>query len=285
MEAEVKCARPGALLAALLAGLLALFQIDRLSGQVPGDLARERAEWADWLRTAPTSPFAALAQTPVGSGITLGPGNADVPLAGVALTRVTEESEGVYLESGGDRRILPRNRGTPLGNYLLRLTGPARQSTLAVYGKPTGVRAPTYFPYDRSLVITASLDPPARPGPQRLLTLEGVVVEAVAAGSVAVPLGAVKASLQVMRIPDPESGESDLMIYFRDETNGDGSYPAGRFLLLTPAGGGKYRLDFNRARNPFCAYSTVYACPAPWPGNAIAAPVRAGEQYHAASGH
>ena len=268
-----------------VAAQLANGSVPRLVAQVPADLARERAEWEAWLRSAPTSPFAALAQTPVGSGITLGPGNADVPLAGVALTRVTEESEGVYLQSGGDRRLLPRNRGTPLGNYLLRLTGPARQSTLAVYGKPTGVRVPTYFPYDRSLVITASLDPPARPGPQRLLTLEGAVVEAVAAGSVAVPLGAVKTSLQVMRIPDPESGESDLMIYFRDETNGDGSYPAGRFLLLIPAGGGNYRLDFNRARNPFCAYSTVYACPAPWAGNTIAAPVRAGEQYHAASGN
>lgn len=280
----MKGARPGGILAALLAGLLALFQVDRLPGQVAADLARERTEWEDWLRTAPTSPFAALAQTPIGSGITLGPSDTDVPLAGVALTRVTEESEGVYLQSGGEKRILPRNGGTPLGNYLLRLTGPSRQSTLAVYGKPTGVQAPTYFPYDRSLVFTASLNPPARPGPQRLLTLEGVVVEAVAAGSVVVPLGAEKASLQVMRIPDPDSGESDLMIYFRDQTNGDGSYPAGRFVLLIPAGGGNYRLDFNRARNPFCAYSTVYACPAPWPGNTIAAPVRAGEQYHGSSG-
>ena len=73
--------------------------------------------------------------------------------------------------------------------------------------------------------------------------------------------------------------ESELEIYFRDGTNGEGSYPAGRFVALVPESGGRYRLDFNRARNPFCAYSTAYPCPAPWRGNTIAAPVRAGERY------
>jgi uncharacterized protein (DUF1684 family) len=66
---------------------------------------------------------------------------------------------------------------------------------------------------------------------------------------------------------------------FRDETNGRGSYPAGRFVSLSPIADGRYRLDFNRARNPFCAYSSAYPCPAPWRGNAIPAPVPAGERY------
>ena len=58
-----------------------------------------------------------------------------------------------------------------------------------------------------------------------------------------------------------------------------GTYPAGRFVPLVPARGGRYRLDFNRARNPFCAYSSAYPCPAPWRGNTIPAPVEAGERY------
>ena len=78
-------------------------------------------------------------------------------------------------------------------------------------------------------------------------------------------------------MPDPVSGEATLEIYFRDLTNGQGSYPAGRFVELIPQADGRYRLDFNRARNPFCAYSSAYACPIPWRGNAIPAPVRAGE--------
>ena len=78
---------------------------------------------------------------------------------------------------------------------------------------------------------------------------------------------------------DPGTGESELEIFFRDSTNGNGTYPAGRFVSLIPLGDGRYRLDFNRARNPFCAYSTAYACPLPWQGNVLPAPVRAGEQY------
>ena len=84
--------------------------------------------------------------------------------------------------------------------------------------------------------------------------------------------------LAVRRIPGDDE-ESDLETYFRDATNGHGSYPAGRFVTLSPLPDGHYRLDFNRARNPFCAYSSAYACPAPWSGNGLSGPVRAGERY------
>jgi uncharacterized protein (DUF1684 family) len=83
----------------------------------------------------------------------------------------------------------------------------------------------------------------------------------------------------VLRILTPGSDESELMIYFRDGSNAAGTYPAGRFVELIPAGAGRYRLDFNRARNPYCAYNTAYPCPAPWRGNTIPVPVRAGEKY------
>ena len=112
-----------------------------------------------------------------------------------------------------------------------------------------------------------------------MLTLEGMDVEAEAAGSVTVPLGKSPTRLQVMRMPVPGTEETELQVYFRDLTNNRGTYPAGRFVELTPLDGGKYRIDFNLARNPFCAYSSVYPCPVPWPGNSISAPVEAGEKY------
>jgi uncharacterized protein (DUF1684 family) len=73
--------------------------------------------------------------------------------------------------------------------------------------------------------------------------------------------------------------EAEMQVFFRDSTNGRGSYPAGRFVTLDPAGSGRYRLDLNRARNPFCAYNTVFPCPPPWPGNSIPAAIAAGERY------
>jgi hypothetical protein len=86
-------------------------------------------------------------------------------------------------------------------------------------------------------------------------------------------------ALRVFRLPVQAGEEWELEIYFRDSTNGRGTYPAGRFVSLLPLGGRRYLLDFNRARNPFCGYSAVYACPAPWRGNRIAAAVEAGERY------
>jgi uncharacterized protein (DUF1684 family) len=112
-----------------------------------------------------------------------------------------------------------------------------------------------------------------------MLTAEGTEVEATEAGTVSPVIGGKLAPLRVFRIPAPGGEESELEIYFRDGTNGRGSYPSGRFVSLIPTDDGRYRLDFNRARNPFCAYSTVYPCPAPWRGNTIASPVEAGEKY------
>jgi uncharacterized protein (DUF1684 family) len=115
----------------------------------------------------------------------------------------------------------------------------------------------------------------------RILGLDGIEVEAAEAGSVLVPGGGGRTRLRVLRLPSSGSEESELQIFFRDETSGNGTYPAGRFVTLTAAGGGRVRLDFNRARNPFCAYSSAYPCPAPWPGNTLPTAITAGERYDA----
>ena len=86
-------------------------------------------------------------------------------------------------------------------------------------------------------------------------------------------------SLRRYAVPGATPEESELEVYFRDRTNGRGTYPGGRFVSLVPADAGTYILDFNRARNPFCAYSSVYPCPAPWRGNSIPAAIEAGERY------
>jgi uncharacterized protein (DUF1684 family) len=107
--------------------------------------------------------------------------------------------------------------------------------------------------------------------------------EAVEAGFATATLGRNRLRLRVYRVGEADDEEAPLLVFFRDSTNGRGSYPAGRFVELVPQESGRYRLDFNRARNPFCAYSTVFPCPAPWPGNVIPAMIRAGERYPADS--
>jgi hypothetical protein len=243
------------------------------------DAAGERAEYVAWLTTAPTSPLAAIAQQPIGSGLRLGPPDADVPLDGVAEQRVTQQGGAVTLTAAGGRR--PIGRGVPirLGAYTLTTDGPPGRAVLTVFGPRHRGKPPLYYELQRSLVLVGHLLPPETRGTVRVLGVDGVEVEAAEAGSVLVPIGGERVRLRVRRLPTAGGEESELEIFFRDGTNGRGTYPAGRFVSLVPERDGRYRLDFNRARNPFCAYSSAYPCPAPWRGNTITAPVEAGERY------
>lgn len=243
------------------------------------DLARDRAEYAAWLATAPFSPYAAVAMQPIGTGLVLGPSEADIPLTGVPVTRVLEERAALYLEQGGARRSLPRNRAVPLGNFRLFATGAPGRAQLVVYGAPRSPKPPAFYPPVSDLGFTVALDPPERRGAFRTLGLDGIETEASEAGFVNLPLHTGTVRLRVYRIG--EEDEAELLVFFRDSTNGHGSYPAGRFVTLDPAGSGRYRVDLNRARNPFCAYNTVFPCPPPWPGNGIPAAIAAGERYEA----
>jgi uncharacterized protein (DUF1684 family) len=147
------------------------------------------------------------------------------------------------------------------------------------YGPLRNVHPPAWYPFDSGAVLVGTLRPPAGAAPRRVLTLDGIEVEATDAGWLEATLRGTAIRLAVLRIPDQWSDEAELTIYFRDATSDRGTYPAGRFVVLDPLGGGRYRVDFNRARNPFCAYSTVYPCPVPWPGNTLEIAVEAGERY------
>lgn len=249
----------------------------QLQAQVPADVARERTQFADWLATAPNSPMVVRGLSPIGPGIRIGPEDAEIPLPGVDA-QVREVNGVVTIEGTIARRPLPRNRLTIVGRSSFFVSGPPGKTILTVYGGERKQQAPEYYPYDGSKVFTGSLHPV---DPRRFPTLglDGLEVEATEVGSVVIPDGGTPKRLRVYRIPDPLGEESDLMIYFRDATNERGTYPAGRFVSLLPLADGKYRLDFNRARNPFCAYRSVYPCPAPWPGNTLNMAVEAGEKY------
>jgi hypothetical protein len=245
----------------------------------PPDIVRERSAFAEWLSEAPNSPLAAVAQQPIGPGITLGPTGADVPLAGVPEHRVSERGGVVSLEGPDGRRVVPPGRPVALGSYFVTSGGVGGRRVLTVFGPRRTDKRAEYYDYDPTLVFVGPMSPAERPEKVRLLALDGIETEAVEAGTVTVPLEGRAVRLRVRRIPTGLQDESELEIFFRDGTNDGGTYPAGRFVSLIPAGDGRYRLDFNRARNPFCAYSSAFACPAPWRGNVIDARVEAGERY------
>ena len=72
--------------------------------------------------------------------------------------------------------------------------------------------------------------------------------------------------------------EDYLFVPFTDQTNGHSSYGGGRYLDLRMGqiNDGQMVLDFNKAYNPFCTYSSAYSCPVPPPENRLSVAVEAG---------
>lgn len=71
-----------------------------------------------------------------------------------------------------------------------------------------------------------------------------------------------------------------LFIPFKDLTNGKGSYGGGRYLdfRMKQLEGEKIYLDFNKAYNPYCAFSEGYSCPIPPKENHLKVAIEAGEK-------
>lgn len=264
-----------------LVGLALLLAAPPRAAGAQDGLTRERAEFAAWLATSPVSPAAAVAHRPLGAGLTLGPAPADLPVDGLPPHRLVPGRGAPMLEGTGGRRPLAPGRPVALGERTLVVGGPRDSPWVTLFDSAAARKPAGWYPPRPALGFVGPLEPAPRAAAVRLLTLDGIEVEAAEAGRVRVPFGRDTVALVVRRVPDPGAGEVNLEIYFQDPTNGDGTYPAGRFVTLDPLPDGRYRLDFNRARNPFCAYSTAYPCPVPWPGNRIPVRVEAGERYDA----
>jgi len=78
---------------------------------------------------------------------------------------------------------------------------------------------------------------------------------------------------------DPIDSGKRLFIIFADETNGESTYGAGRFLYTDkPDSTGKVILDFNKSYNPPCVFTKYATCPLPPEQNRLAIKITAGEK-------
>ncbi|WP_276372508.1 DUF1684 domain-containing protein [Chryseolinea sp. H1M3-3] len=78
----------------------------------------------------------------------------------------------------------------------------------------------------------------------------------------------------------PQRGK--LFFAFGDETSAVETYGAGRYLDVAKVpGSNTITLDFNKAYNPYCAYSDKFSCPLPPAENLLHIAIKAGEKaYH-----
>ncbi|TKC10684.1 DUF1684 domain-containing protein [Pedobacter polaris] len=71
-----------------------------------------------------------------------------------------------------------------------------------------------------------------------------------------------------------------LFLPFTDQTNNKTTYGGGRYidLALKDINENRITVDFNKAYNPYCAYSDGYRCPIPPEENDLATSILAGEK-------
>ncbi len=149
--------------AALLLALAAA--LPTLAAQVPPDLARDRAAYDRWLLSASLSPYAALAVQPIGTGLSIGPEPADIPIPDITRATVTETRAAAQLTQGSARRTLPANRPVDLGSgYQLVIAGPSGRRVAAAYGPIRDPQPPDYFDHQPALAYGVTLLPPNAPG-------------------------------------------------------------------------------------------------------------------------
>jgi uncharacterized protein (DUF1684 family) len=132
-----------------------------------------------------------------------------------------------------------------------------------------------YFPYDASLRFHAELVP-AEPQ-RRLIGSSGEEPVAFTRFATARFAGH---ELELYWLDAYGGG---LFLPIRDQSSGEETYGAGRYLLDTVKGAdlgtadGRLVLDFNFAYNPSCAYDPSWLCPLTPPANRLSIAVRAGE--------
>ncbi|WP_231427610.1 DUF1684 domain-containing protein [Pedobacter sp. Leaf250] len=73
-----------------------------------------------------------------------------------------------------------------------------------------------------------------------------------------------------------------LFLPFTDETNNKETYGGGRYIDLSSKEiiDNKIEIDFNKAYNPYCAYSDGYRCPVPPEENDLQIALKAGEKTY-----
>jgi len=86
--------------------------------------------------------------------------------------------------------------------------------------------------------------------------------------------------------PIAQKDAKQYFIIFADDTNGEETYGAGRFLYVNkPNTDGTTIIDFNKAYNPPCAFTEFATCPLSPIQNRLPLKITAGEKFDAGADH
>jgi len=202
--------------------------------------------------------------------IALGEEGAGVEINGEPLTEAVLKTDGdgrPDIITAGRIQFYIIDRGGRLGARVKDPEAPTRRDFEGI----------SYFPTDPSLAVEATFEPYEEAREVAIPTVLGTDTTMLAFGVLHFSIAGRDLTLE----PYAESAEDEtLFLIFRDQTSGETSYGAGRFLSAeAPGDDGVTILDFNRAVNPPCAFTPYATCPLPPPQNILDVPIEAGEMY------
>lgn len=136
-----------------------------------------------------------------------------------------------------------------------------------------------FFPIDSNYITLAQIIPVQNGDTIAMPTSSGKTKYFKEYGNVSFTLKGVQQGLTIYQsVPLVPGSENSLFLPYRDATNGKTTYGNGRYLdiELVDIKNNQVVIDFNRAYNPYCAYSKHYNCPVTPYKNMVTIPVTAG---------
>jgi uncharacterized protein (DUF1684 family) len=131
-----------------------------------------------------------------------------------------------------------------------------------------------WYPVDEEFRIPAVYVRYETPRIVKMPDILGAVLDERMEGYVTFELNGQTYELVASELPDRR-----LYIQFMDLTNGDTTYPSGRYHYTDAHDNGKVFLDFNKAYNPPCAFTDYATCTFPPQENRLNVRIEAGEKY------
>ena len=221
---------------------------------------RSREEHRAWLH-GPSSYLAAVARHELPVGETL-------RLEGHVIEALPDGFR-VDGELSGPRTI-------EAGRYRLRLSHQNAPAVVVLDAEaPRADLVPDWFPYDPAFHYVLALE--GDPADVAIGSTREHHRAATRAGWFRFTVGGAACRLAALHLREPGVAPDALELYFSDATSGRESYRM-RYLDVKPESAGRFVVDFNRAYNPACVFSSHYNCPVPPPENRLTVAIRAGER-------
>jgi len=148
-------------------------------------------------------------------------------------------------------------------------------------GKTENFKGLNYYPADVKYKVTAKLTPIQNKKPVILRTSDDKEQRYLEYAYADFELGGKNNRLLLLEIIDMGPFRGKLFLAFGDQTSAKETYGAGRYLdIVKVPGSNTITLDFNKAYNPYCAYTEKYSCPFPPAENLLEVAVEAGEKIY-----